>query len=276
MSDFQDEPWHPARGRRRLLIAAVIAAAVVAAWFGYWRYDRGSKLEEWGRMAEANKEANKELDGVRDEIKKVADARTKAWRAGINAASTVIADPDAKPCPVAIPKTALTSVEMSLERLGLAHSNNSLPSTIVLAKQVKTSWSPSAGRLMNGLTAIRLDTKNLEGKRERAKALLHAATEWTTDLTVVIETEEKAGSADFDAGTFHAGIRMGRAYVYDYEAAAVVCLGEFQVSNSGVLEVDTSRLPAGRSFEVIANFDLDKNTAEVALESLRAYTQIAQ
>lgn len=90
---------------------------------------------------------------------------------------------------------------------------------------------------------------------------------WGLDLTIVIEDEEKAGAANFDAGTFEAGTRVGHAYVYDYDAGAVVCAGLFVAGSSKQLEVSRER--PRDSFETVAGVDLDINSAKAAIASLR-------
>lgn len=265
MADFDDKEWHPKQRRRRMLLALAGAGLGLAGWYAWGKYDRYAREEEMRAVIAAAARRRPMLV----EARRTAEEASVPWRAAIRAVSAE-ALAGAAPCPVDVPSTTLTAIGAALDKTAIDVSGG-MPATVLHARELGTHLSPSAGRFLRRVRETKGDLGDT-GSAPRPPGP-GAAGGWGPDLTIVIEEEDKAGAANFDAGTFEGGTRVGHAYVYDYGAGAVVCAGRFVAGSSGQLEVRGPR--PKDSFETVAGFDLDFNSVQAAVASLRAVRRAA-
>lgn len=167
--------------------------------------------------------------------------------------------PDLGPCPIAFPSAVLDLV-LAGDTRGSPRHRLGLDSTLAashITYQDKTGWGSTLPRGV-GLARFSGVASAIAGDKDpdpAAFAQLERAlqpSEWGPELAVVVEKKAAPSVAVRTRKEFEGGAVLGRAFVYDYAAKAVVCASAFTASNSDnvTVRMEKGKVVDGSELEI--------------------------
>jgi hypothetical protein len=194
------------------------------------------------------------------------DAMTKAY------AGEVIARPDLGGCALDVgqrPKQPirgapegfdqmLVQMEAGQARLGMSNKavfRSGLPKNSPRARMMDSKIE-KLRRVLEDPNELRRTSRDADDFLTEA-ADLNNASWWSWDLIVLVEAGDTVGAVNEAAGTFDAGVVVGRSFVFDYTSQTVACAGVFGATNSDTVEYNKPMgVPTGAAYGAVA-FDLE-------------------
>jgi hypothetical protein len=227
---------------------------------------------------------------VREDLKKADALRTQhveELRARFAEPSGVtIPEAGAPPCPHVSPRQEpKTEADRKLQRqlAGMqAAARGNLGRVVVVPIDKLGELLPA--------TAIRVANKSEDIANELAKSSIERRSDlatlkrdaaeiadggaWTYDVIAIVDERQGPTNVRPKEGTFTAGTAVGRSFLYDYQAKAIVCAGRFSVTSGPTVDYAVQGTPVPRDNAAFAAaVDLDAQTMKAAEAALRAVTR---
>jgi hypothetical protein len=221
---------------------------------------------------------------VREDLQKADALRTQhidALRAGLAAANNLTVG--TAPCPQIKPRqepkdAAERKLQGQLASMQAA-AGGELGHTVVVPSDKLAELVPATAVRVarrSESVAAELGKSSLQRSRDFAAlqkdaAELAAESYWTFDVIAVVDQRQAPSEVRPEKGTFKSGAVVGRSYLYDYQAKAIVCAGRFEATSGGSVDYASQNQPVPRNNAgYAAAVDLDAQTMKAAEEALRA------
>ena len=224
---------------------------------------------------------------IREDLQKADALRTQqvdALRARLAEANNLtIPEVNAAPCPQIKPRrepkdAAERKLQSQLASMQAA-AGGELGHTVVVQSDKLAELLPATAIRVTRRSesvAAELGKSSLERSRDFAAlqkdaAELAAESYWTFDVIAVVDQRQGPSEVRPEKGTFKSGAVVGRSYLYDYQAKAIVCAGRFEAQSGSSVDYASQNQPLPRNNAgYAAVVDLDAQTMKAAEEALRA------